>query len=127
LSAENLGPCPEHFNLLCGALDHIARTARASRSQTRRIRWIEARALGALRGEPYQREAIDLPINAGPNTPEKLHKRLAVQRQINKELVQAAEQAMAALLGTPAGRGLAVAILNAKAPGGVDHEDGAPL
>jgi hypothetical protein len=120
----DLTPCPEHFNLVCGALDHIARTARASRSQTRRIRWIEARATGALRGEPYQREDFDLPVNAGPNTPEKLNKKLAVQRQINKELMQAAEQALTALMGTPEGGALAVAILNAKAPGGVDGEEG---
>lgn len=32
------------------ALDHIWRTARSSRTQTRRLRWIAARALSAIEG-----------------------------------------------------------------------------
>ncbi|MGE8565208.1 MAG: hypothetical protein ACN6PV_02015 [Achromobacter sp.] len=35
------------------ALDHIMRTARASSTQTRRLRWIASRAEGALQGHPY--------------------------------------------------------------------------
>ncbi|MGO1069282.1 hypothetical protein [Lysobacter sp. CA199] len=43
------------ISMLRDALDHIARTAHQSRSQTVRIRWIEARANGALEGKPYVR------------------------------------------------------------------------
>ncbi len=43
------------ISMLRDALDHIARTAHQSRSQTVRIRWIEARANGALEGKPYIR------------------------------------------------------------------------
>ena len=42
------------------ALDHIIKTANASRTQTRRLRWISARALSALRNDNKWRE-IDLP------------------------------------------------------------------
>jgi hypothetical protein len=46
---------------LRNALDHIAKTARNSRTSTRRLRWIEQRALFALEGKPYDKEAFDLP------------------------------------------------------------------
>ena len=42
------------------ALDHIMRTANVSRTQTRRLRWISARALSAIRNDSNWRE-IDLP------------------------------------------------------------------
>lgn len=42
------------------ALDHIARVARKSRSQTRRIRWIQLRAEGALEGTDEWR-TVELP------------------------------------------------------------------
>lgn len=48
-------------DLLRDALDHIARTARQSRSQTRRIRWIAERAELALRGRPYVEDELNLP------------------------------------------------------------------
>jgi hypothetical protein len=48
--------------LLRDALDHIARTCHQSRTQSRRIRWIEARANGALDGKAYDPKALDLPI-----------------------------------------------------------------
>lgn len=35
------------------ALDHIMRTARASSTQTRRLRWIASRAEAALQGRPF--------------------------------------------------------------------------
>lgn len=117
-TAEQLGACPEQFELLRSALDHIARTARNSRSQTRRIRWIEARATGALRGEPYLQEAIDLPKSAGPDTVEKLKKSLMVERHISRSLVNAAQQALQdrpELIGTPAGDALRFAIADADA------------
>jgi hypothetical protein len=130
IDEQNLTPCPEHFNMLCGALEHIAKTARASRSQTRRIRWIEARAIGALRGQQYERDAIDLPRDAGPNTVEKLKKKLAVQTQINRQLTAAAELALrdcGALIAEPAGYDLALAVANARAPGGIDADEGGAL
>jgi len=71
-AAEQLAVCPAHHEQLRSALDHIARTCVASRTQTRRIRWIEARATGALRGEHYLADSIDLPKSAGPNTAERL-------------------------------------------------------
>lgn len=48
--------------LMRDALDHIARTCHQSRQQSRRIRWIEARADGALEGKPYDAKLIELPI-----------------------------------------------------------------
>lgn len=44
------------------ALDHIMRVAKASRTQTRRLRWIESRARCALEGGEDWRD-IDLPKN----------------------------------------------------------------
>lgn len=43
------------------ALDHIMRTARASTSQTRRLRWIASRAEAALNGRPYVATEHDQP------------------------------------------------------------------
>jgi len=43
------------------ALDHIMRTARASSSQTRRLRWIASRAEAALDGRPYVASEHDQP------------------------------------------------------------------
>lgn len=81
---EMLGACPEKFDLLRSALDHIAKTARASRSQTRRIRWIERRAEDALLGKSYDQDAVDLPKTL-VETPEKIHKKL--MRQIHRERI----------------------------------------
>ena len=44
------------------ALDHIMRVAKASRTQTRRLRWIAERARCALEGGEDWRE-MDLPRN----------------------------------------------------------------
>ncbi|MBN3848684.1 hypothetical protein G3N58_17905 [Paraburkholderia sp. Ac-20342] len=44
------------------ALDHIARVARNSRQQTRRVRWIQLRAEGALNGTDEWR-TVELPRN----------------------------------------------------------------
>ncbi|MCY1520485.1 hypothetical protein D9M68_552630 [compost metagenome] len=43
------------------ALDHIMRTARASSSQTRRLRWIASRAEAALQGKPFIASEHDQP------------------------------------------------------------------
>jgi hypothetical protein len=42
-------------------LDHIMRTARASSTQTRRLRWIASRAETALAGRPYVAAEHDQP------------------------------------------------------------------
>jgi len=75
--------------VLAQALDHIARTAARSRSQTRRTRWIEQRALIALSGEDYRDIDVDLPKNPGPGTPEKLHRRMTYHIAIKHQLAHA--------------------------------------
>ncbi|MDN8617811.1 hypothetical protein [Variovorax ginsengisoli] len=62
--------------ILANALDHIRKTAGKSRTSTRRLRWIEQRALFALRGDEYRDIDLDLPKDAGPNTQEKLKRRM---------------------------------------------------
>lgn len=74
---------------LLGALDHIAKTAALSRTSTRRLRWIEARARGALDGRPYSDLDIDLPKSGGPNTVEKLNKRIAYLRHQRADMLDA--------------------------------------
>lgn len=49
--------------ILIDALDHIMRTASASRTQTRRLRWISERARCAIDGSEDWRD-IDLPKKA---------------------------------------------------------------
>ncbi|WP_198350327.1 hypothetical protein [Burkholderia ubonensis] len=56
---ENVAP---RAAALRDALDHIARVARGSREQSRRQRWIELRALGALNGTEEWR-TLPLPKN----------------------------------------------------------------
>ena len=85
--------------ILAQALDHIARTAARSRSQTRRIRWIEQRALIALRGLEYRDIDLELPKSAGPDTPEKLQRRMAYHIALRHELLAAYEDAIEALRG----------------------------
>jgi hypothetical protein len=63
--------------LLAHALEHIAATAARSRSQTRRIRWIEQRALMALAGREFRDLDIELPKSPGPHTHERLQRRIA--------------------------------------------------
>lgn len=75
--------------ILAQALDHIARTAARSRSQTRRTRWIEQRAVIALSGEDYRDIDVDLPKYAGPGTPEKLQRRMAYHIAIKHQLAEA--------------------------------------
>lgn len=48
---------------LIDALDHIFRVARASRTQTRRLKWIEARARCALEGGDDWKD-LDIPRSA---------------------------------------------------------------
>jgi len=63
--------------LLATALDHIARSAARSRSMTRRLRWIERRAVIALEGREYRDLDVDLPKDPGPATNEKNARRIA--------------------------------------------------
>lgn len=96
MSAKHaMGASPEHFELMRGALDHIAKTARQSRSQTRRLRWIELRAERAVRGEPYEEQAVQLPKSAGPGTPEKLQRRIAQLAAEKAALLESLQWAMA--------------------------------
>lgn len=84
---------------MASALYHIARTAAASRSQTRRIRWIENRAMKALRGEDYRDIDVVLPKSAGPQTAEKLNRKIAYHIATKMELLEALEKATDALAG----------------------------
>lgn len=63
--------------LLANALEHIARTAARSRSSTRRIRWIEQRALLALEGRELVGNEIELPKSGGVATEERKARRIS--------------------------------------------------
>jgi hypothetical protein len=90
MSAQHTpGPSPEHFEMMRGALDHIARTARRSRTSTRRLRWIEHRAEMAIKGERYDDEAFDLPKSAGPNTVANLERKIGLLLGQRMELLEA--------------------------------------
>ena len=93
----NEAACNVDPYLLSSALDHIARSAAKSRSQTRRIRWIQARAEIALRGEEYRDIDLDLPKSAGPDTNEKLQRRMAYHIAVKMELAEAASALLAQL------------------------------
>lgn len=51
----------EREQFLEDALDHIAKTARNSRTSSKRLRWIEKRAEDAILGIPYKRDEFELP------------------------------------------------------------------
>lgn len=59
------------------ALEHIKKACQQSRSQTRRIRWIEQRADIALNGKEYNDKMVDLPRKSTPETMERLQKKYA--------------------------------------------------
>ncbi|NDZ11521.1 hypothetical protein C7T35_01255 [Variovorax sp. WS11] len=84
--------------ILDQALDHIARTAARSRSQTRRLRWIEQRALIALRGDEFRDLDIELPKSAGPDTHEKLQRRMAYHIAVKHEMLEALQALHANML-----------------------------
>lgn len=63
--------------ILRNALDHIRKACQQSRSQTRRIRWIENRAEIALAGEEYSDNMFNLPKKSTPETMERLQKKYA--------------------------------------------------
>lgn len=78
--------------VLANALDHIAKTAGKSRTSTRRLRWIEQRALFALRGAEYRDSDLDLPKDPGKNTQAALSQRLKHQREALRELLDVCER-----------------------------------
>lgn len=88
-AANNVDPM-----VMANALDHIARTAKASRSQTRRIRWIQLRAEMALSGNEYRDIDIDLPRKVTDVTQERLQKRMAFHIAIKHQLHAAAKAAL---------------------------------
>lgn len=78
------GTTPE---LMVEALFHIAKTAAASRSSTRRVRWIQARAEGALRGQIYSDETLHIPRDAGLTT-EKIRRQNQWLKKVNRQLCE---------------------------------------
>ena len=72
----SIDPCP-----LRAALDHIAKTAEASRTSTRRLRWIQKRAELALAGVPYDIRALELPKD-NPDATEKLKRKLGHAKRL---------------------------------------------
>lgn len=52
-----------HDEILRGALIHISKACAQSTTQTRRIRWIKARADIALEGRPFVYEEHDVPVD----------------------------------------------------------------
>lgn len=75
--------------ILASALDHIAKTAAQSRTQTRRLRWIKIRAEFALEGREYRDIEVDLPKDGGPATAEKLKLALGKMKLERDELLAA--------------------------------------
>jgi hypothetical protein len=83
---------------LRSALEHIAASARNSRSSTRRIRWIERRAEMALAGEPYSNETCgDLPKSAG-DTAEKARQMMLRERAAAAEALSVLQKQLDAAL-----------------------------
>lgn len=78
--------------ILANALDHIAKTAAKSRTSTRRLRWIEQRALFALRGDEYRDIDLDLPKSAGPGTQERLSLRVKQRGDALRQLLDVCER-----------------------------------
>lgn len=66
------------------ALDHIMRTARGSHNMSRRTRWIEARAHGALEGNDSYWKDIELPRNG-----ERVRRRLEHEIEVLKAALEA--------------------------------------
>lgn len=108
----------ERLQQLTEALDHIGRSCRASRTQTRRIRWIEARAIGALRGDYDLHRTLNLPKDGGPETAAKL-KGLVQDLRSDLRAFQAVVDAARALMDSELGE---MACKGSDAP--VEHDLG---
>lgn len=64
-------------DILTDALDHIARLAGGSRTSTKRLRWIEARARAALQNQVLESKAIEMPQLYGDTSLLNLRRRRA--------------------------------------------------
>lgn len=73
---DNIDFLKEEIELLTDALDHIAKVSAASRTSTRRLRWIEQRARWAIAGKPYDNKAFDLPRTNSDATVAKLQRHI---------------------------------------------------
>lgn len=78
--------------ILANALDHIAKTAARSRTSTRRLRWIEQRALFALRGDEYRDIDLELPKDAGPNTQANIKRSLLAHARALRQLADVCDR-----------------------------------
>jgi hypothetical protein len=76
--------------VMAQALDHIAKTAAKSRTQTRRLRWIEQRATFALEGREYRDIDVELPKDAVDTAQRMKWQRDALKR-VNRGLIEAAD------------------------------------
>lgn len=79
-SLASAGGVEVEIDRLRDALEHIQKACVLSRTQSRRIRWIETRAHGALIGDDRLHRSIDLPKDGGPDTAEKLRRRMLQDR-----------------------------------------------
>ncbi len=88
-AANNVDPM-----VMAQALDHIAKASAVSRSQTRRIRWIQLRAETALAGREYRDIDVDLPKKVSGDTQERIKKSLAYHIAVKYDLLAAANAAL---------------------------------
>lgn len=77
------------------ALEHVERTAMQSRSQARRIRWIQRRCRIALDGFRLKDKPIELPKKSPSGTPEKLQRHNGWLKYANKQLTEVLESLLA--------------------------------
>lgn len=128
-----LGACPVEFERMRSALEHIVKTARASRSMTRRTRWIEQRAQRALDGLPFETNAdIELPKHATEASHERLKKQSYAIRRHNGTIIAAVQELLTQLdvvqLSSQSSALMAAvheAVLNASWIAGIQPDEGA--
>lgn len=108
------------------ALDHIAKTCGQSRTDSRRLRWIEYRANTALEGKPYDNSLIDLPKNGERNSA-MLRARIDTLQQRLAEAVALVDRALL-LVGEPSYSWMADAgvFMATHSPGCADGESDCP-
>ena len=87
LEQAHLGAQIEQF--LAQALDHIAKSAARSRTSTRRLRWIEQRAIFALEGREYRDIDLELPRSPSDESIERMRLERAKLRAENAQLLEA--------------------------------------
>jgi hypothetical protein len=84
--AAEIGALKAKNALLVDALDHIKKAADASRTNTRRLRWIGERAVIAMRGEVYTNEAFDLPKYAAGKDDQLIRQKTEKARALRQAL-----------------------------------------